>query len=77
MKNLNLILLFLFLSLSLFSCHSKPEIKEQEQRQTRNEYTIQNYKLDDDELANKKTEATKINNSIKEKKIAKLQKSNH
>jgi hypothetical protein len=75
MKNLNLILLFLFLSLSLFSCHSKPEVKEQQQ--TRNEYTIQNYKLDDDELAKRKTEATKREKPIKEKKIANLQKSKY
>jgi PBP1b-binding outer membrane lipoprotein LpoB len=66
MKNLNLIL-FLFLSLFLFSCHSKPEIKEQQQ--TRNEYTIQNYKLDDDELAKRKTEAAKIDEPIKKKKL--------
>jgi hypothetical protein len=76
MKNLNLTL-FLFLIFTLFSCHSKPEIKEQEQQQTRNEYTIQNYKLDDDELAKRKTEATKIEKPIKEKKIANLQKSKY
>ncbi len=74
MKNLNLTL-FLFLSFTLFSCHSKPEIKEQQQ--TRSEYTIQNYKLDDDELAKRKTEAAKIEKPIKEKKIAKFQKSTH
>lgn len=66
MKKLNLIQ-FLFLCFTLFSCHSKPEIKEQQHRV---EYTIQNYKLDDDELAKRKTEADKADKPIKEKKLS-------
>jgi hypothetical protein len=49
----------------LFSCHSKPEKKEQR----RVEYTIQNYKMDDDELTRRKTETTKADKPIKEKKL--------
>jgi len=65
MKKINLIQ-FLFLCFILLSCHSKPEIKEQ---QPRVEFTIQNYKLDDDELAKRKIEVEKANKPIKEKKI--------
>ncbi|SHG96152.1 hypothetical protein SAMN05443549_10948 [Flavobacterium fluvii] len=65
MKKHNLIQ-FVFFCFILFSCHSKPEIKEQ----PRVEYTIQNYKLDDDELARRKTEATKADKPIKEKKLS-------
>ncbi|MBC7848060.1 MAG: hypothetical protein H7Y10_16380 [Flavobacterium sp.] len=64
MKILNLIQ-FQFLCHILLSCHSKPEIKKQ---QPRVEYTIQNYKLDDDELAKRKIEASKVDKPTKEKK---------
>jgi hypothetical protein len=64
MKNLNL-LQFLLLCFILFSCNSKPEIKEP---QPRVEFTIQNYKLDDDELAKRKIEADKTNKPVKKKK---------
>jgi hypothetical protein len=53
MKKLNLIQLPL-LCFILFSCHSKPEIKEQPLKQPRVDYAIQNYKLDDDEIARRK-----------------------
>jgi hypothetical protein len=53
MKKFNLIQLPL-LCFILFSCHSKPEIKEQPLKQTRVDYAIQNYKLDDDEIARRK-----------------------
>lgn len=64
MKKINLIQ-FLILCFILLSCHSKPEIKEQRPQV---EFTIQNYKLDDDELAKRKTEAEKANKPVKDKK---------
>jgi hypothetical protein len=53
MKKHNLIRL-LFLSCVLFSCQPKKEKKQPEVN-----YTIQNYKLDDDPVTNKKTEDSK------------------
>lgn len=63
MKKLNLIQLPL-LCFILFSCHSKTEIKEQ----PRIDYTIQNYKLDDDEIARRKKD------TLAKKTIVKIEK---
>lgn len=67
MKNLNLIQLPLF-CLILFSCHSKPEIKEQPVEQHRTDYVIQNYKLDDDEIARRQTDTATKKTIAKEEK---------
>ncbi len=55
MKKLNLIQLSL-ICVILFSCHSKTEIKKQVLEQPRADYVIQNYKLDDDEIARREKE---------------------
>ncbi|MBP6549481.1 MAG: hypothetical protein KA208_04870 [Flavobacterium sp.] len=67
MKNLNLIQLPLF-CLILFSCHSKPEIKEQPVKQQRVDYVIQNYKLDDDEITRRQKDSAAKKTIAKEEK---------
>lgn len=65
MKKLNLTQ-FLFLCFILFSCQSKPEKKET--KQATFEYTIQNYKLDDDEIARRKKDTLAKETTVKEEK---------
>lgn len=65
MKNINLTQL-LFLCFILNSCQSKPEVKP---RPIINA-TIQNYKLDDDEIERRKiADSLAKENKLKEKKI--------
>lgn len=63
MKTLNLTP-FLFLCFILNSCQSKPEI----QHKINHNYTIQNYKLDDDEIERRKIADTIAKDTIVKKK---------
>lgn len=65
MKNHNLTQLF-FLCFIINSCQSKPEIKPKPIVN----YTIQNYKLDDDEMERRKNaDSLAKKNNLKERKI--------
>jgi molecular chaperone DnaK (HSP70) len=69
MKNLNLTIMII-LCLNLYSCVSKPEKKETIERKEHSiNYTMPNYKLDDDELEKRRTEANKTSKPNKKKKL--------